>query len=61
MKGEKIVGGMTIVERFLDPVVYEVGTPRESSPALYLAGKLVDSINSNDTLTNTRNAEFGRN
>ena len=42
---------MTIVERFLYPLVYEPGTSWEYSSALSWAGKLVGRINSNETLT----------
>lgn len=51
MKGEKIAGGMTILERFFYPLVYEPGTSWEYSSALDWAGKLVERINSNETLT----------
>lgn len=51
MKDETIAGGKTIVERFLYPLVYEPGTPWEYSSALDWAGKLVERVNNNQTLT----------
>ena len=51
MKGEKIAGGKTIVERFLYPLVYEPGTSWEYSSALDWAGKMVERVNNNQTLT----------
>ena len=51
MKGEKVAGGPTVVERFLYPLVYEPGTSWEYSSALDWAGKLVERVNNNQTLT----------
>lgn len=51
MKGETIAGGKTIVKRFLYPLVYEPGTSWEYSSALGWAGKLVEHVNNNQTLT----------
>ncbi len=51
MKGEKVASGPTIVERFHYPLAYEPGTSWEYSSALDWAGKMVECINDNCTLT----------
>lgn len=59
MKGEKIAGGKTIVERFLYPIVYEPGTSWEYSSALDWGDKLVERVNNNQTWTEYMERNIG--
>lgn len=51
VKGERIAAGPTIVERFGYPIVYEPGTSWEYSSALDWAGRMVERVNDNQSLT----------
>ena len=51
MKGETISGGPTIVQLFKYPIVFEPGTSWEYSSALDGAGRMVERVNGNQSLT----------
>ncbi|KAL6721044.1 hypothetical protein ACLMJK_000144 [Lecanora helva] len=50
-RGEKIASGPTIVKRFHYPIVYEPGTSWEYSSATDWAGRIVERVNDDQTLT----------